>query len=155
MLMAERVSRSQPTANMGSPNKPQSVELVQECDLKSLMDTCFNVFASNTTDPVMSLQTSSKVRMLPPFPVTRKMIQPPGTTPLAPEKDASLHGELRKVDIELLKSRFIHNICDFMVEGKKEKCYMKESSSEKVDKFNRYRDFTILKLPYAGKCSRF
>ncbi|KAH7979534.1 hypothetical protein HPB49_009786 [Dermacentor silvarum] len=42
-----------PTANMGSPNKPQSVELVQECDLESLMDTCFNVFASNTTDPVM------------------------------------------------------------------------------------------------------
>lgn len=48
---------SQPTANMGSTNTPQSAELVQESDLESLMDTCFNnVFASNTTDPVMVSQ---------------------------------------------------------------------------------------------------
>ncbi|XP_049517667.1 myotubularin-related protein 14-like [Dermacentor silvarum] len=283
---------------MGSPNKPQSVELIQESDLESLMDTCFNnVFASNATDPVMvstfdgiqricvdlfhkdyavtiidneggSLsatypnkiiflarptdcgqnherrakelrQHMEKARVARAWtrfvvPVIlydgkhicrsgtlsggieifsrtvtefvygtsaslctqirdsmRKLAFPsdsgentltssqeasqessvptekfessdatatsghqedggqsPASTPLAPEKDASLHGELRKDDIELLKSLSIHNICDLMVEGKKEKCYMKVSSSEKVDKFNRYRDFTILKLPY-------
>ncbi|XP_070384823.1 phosphatidylinositol-3,5-bisphosphate 3-phosphatase MTMR14-like isoform X2 [Dermacentor albipictus] len=76
--------------------------------------------------------------------------QPSVITPLPSEEDASLHGELRKVDIELLKALSVHNICDLMVEGKKEKCYVKVTSSEKADKYNRYRDFTILKLPYPG-----
>ncbi|XP_054919846.1 phosphatidylinositol-3,5-bisphosphate 3-phosphatase MTMR14-like isoform X2 [Dermacentor andersoni] len=76
--------------------------------------------------------------------------QPSVITQQSSEEDASLHGELRKVDIELLKALSVHNICDLMVEGKKEKCYVKVTSSEKVDKYNRYRDFTIFKLPYPG-----
>ncbi|KAH6944848.1 hypothetical protein HPB50_005579 [Hyalomma asiaticum] len=74
---------------------------------------------------------------------------PDNPSPL-PEDDASLHGELRKEDIELLKLLSVRRICDLMVEGKKEKFYLKVTSSEKVDRFQRYRDFTIFKLPYPG-----
>ncbi|XP_037519064.2 myotubularin-related protein 14-like [Rhipicephalus sanguineus] len=71
------------------------------------------------------------------------------TSPL-PEFDASLHGELRKEDIELLRLLSVRQICDLMVEGKKEKYCLKMTSSEKVDRFKRYHDFTIFKLPYPG-----
>ncbi|XP_065311602.1 phosphatidylinositol-3,5-bisphosphate 3-phosphatase MTMR14-like [Dermacentor albipictus] len=67
-----------------------------------------------------------------------------------PQDDASLHAELRKEDIELLRLLSVRRICDLMVEGKKEKFCLKMTSSEKVDKFGRYRDFTIFKLPYPG-----
>ncbi|XP_049517665.1 myotubularin-related protein 14-like [Dermacentor silvarum] len=71
------------------------------------------------------------------------------TSPL-PQDDASLHAELRKEDIELLRLLSVRRICDLMVEGKKEKFCLKMTSSEKVDRFGRYRDFTIFKLPYPG-----
>ncbi|KAH8032826.1 hypothetical protein HPB51_002980 [Rhipicephalus microplus] len=64
--------------------------------------------------------------------------------------DASLHDELRKEDIELLRLLSVDQICDFMVEGKKKKCGIKITSSEKVDRSKRYQDFTIFKLPYPG-----
>ncbi|XP_077517587.1 phosphatidylinositol-3,5-bisphosphate 3-phosphatase MTMR14-like [Amblyomma americanum] len=64
--------------------------------------------------------------------------------------DSSRHSELRMEDILLLRELSVGQICDFMVEGKKEKYSVKVSSSEKVDKWNRYRDFTIFKLPYPG-----
>lgn len=67
-----------------------------------------------------------------------------------PEDDASLHDELRKEDIELLRLLSVDQICDFMVEGKKKKCGIKITSSEKVDRSKRYQDFTIFKLPYPG-----
>ncbi|KAK8788460.1 hypothetical protein V5799_021762 [Amblyomma americanum] len=75
-----------------------------------------------------------------------------------PEKDDSasdeaggtLHGELRREDILLLQELSVGQICDLMVEGKKAKYNMNVTSSEKVDKWNRYQDFTIFKLPYPG-----
>ena len=37
-----------------------------------------------------------------------------------------------------------------MVEDKKKKYFLKVASSEKVDSFKRYSEFTIASLPYPG-----
>ncbi|XP_049272524.1 myotubularin-related protein 14-like [Rhipicephalus sanguineus] len=76
--------------------------------------------------------------------------EPSVAVPMAPEDDASVHGELRNEDIQLLKFLSINQICDLMVEKKKQKLCINLTSSEKVDKFNRYRDFTIFQLPFPG-----
>ncbi|XP_076469261.1 phosphatidylinositol-3,5-bisphosphate 3-phosphatase MTMR14-like isoform X2 [Babylonia areolata] len=53
-------------------------------------------------------------------------------------------------DIQLLEALDIHYICDLMVETKKVKCGIYITSSEKVDKENRYKDFSVIALPYPG-----
>lgn len=65
-------------------------------------------------------------------------------------KDWPLFGRLRRKDIRLLKALNVGTIIDFMVENKKVKFWMKVTSSEKVDKENRYSFFKILALPYPG-----
>lgn len=60
------------------------------------------------------------------------------------------HDRFRGHDIKLLKSLTIKYICDLMVEKKKVKFGMNITSSEKVDKENRYADFCILSIPYPG-----
>ncbi|KAL3196186.1 hypothetical protein MRX96_015587 [Rhipicephalus microplus] len=57
-----------------------------------------------------------------------------------------LFSTLRMEDIRLLRLLSVDHICDFMVENKK----VKVTSSEKVDKENRYNGFTIYNLPYPG-----
>ncbi|KAL1478277.1 hypothetical protein MTO96_035149 [Rhipicephalus appendiculatus] len=76
--------------------------------------------------------------------------QPSVAAPEAPKDDASWHSGLRNEDMKLLQFLSVNQICDLMLEKKKEKYYMKLSSSEKVDKFRRYRDFTIFQLPFPG-----
>lgn len=65
-------------------------------------------------------------------------------------KDWPLFGRLRRKDIRLLKALNVGTIIDFMVENKKVKFWMKVTSSEKVDKENRYSFFKIMALPYPG-----
>ncbi|XP_014283485.1 myotubularin-related protein 14 [Halyomorpha halys] len=61
-----------------------------------------------------------------------------------------LFDRVRSQDIRLLKTLNVGAIIDFMVEKKKVKFGLNVSSSEKVDKENRYSDFTIISLPYPG-----
>ncbi|KAG1664105.1 Myotubularin-related protein 14 [Nymphon striatum] len=61
-----------------------------------------------------------------------------------------LFTKVRKQDIRLLKVLNVKYIVDLMVEKKKVKFGINVTSSEKVDKENRYSDFTILSLPYPG-----
>lgn len=64
--------------------------------------------------------------------------------------DWQLFDKVRSLDIKLLKTLNVGAIIDFMVEKKKVKFGLNVSSSEKVDKENRYSDFTIISLPYPG-----
>lgn len=57
-------------------------------------------------------------------------------------------------DIQLLEELNVKYICDLMVENKKVKCGFYITSSEKVDKENRYKNFRIISLPYPG-CELF
>ncbi|XP_064632784.1 myotubularin-related protein 14-like isoform X2 [Lineus longissimus] len=61
-----------------------------------------------------------------------------------------LFDRIRGQDIRLLKELQVKTICDLMVEKKKVKFGMNVTSSEKVDKENRYSDFNILCTPYPG-----
>lgn len=61
-----------------------------------------------------------------------------------------LFSKVRNQDINLLKQLNVGYICDLMVEKKKVKFGMNVTSSEKVDKENRYSEFVILSLPYPG-----
>ncbi|XP_042903251.1 phosphatidylinositol-3,5-bisphosphate 3-phosphatase MTMR14 [Parasteatoda tepidariorum] len=65
-------------------------------------------------------------------------------------RNGALFTELRSQDIKLLKELSVNYICDLMVENKKVKYGLKVSSSEKIDKENRYCDFKIIQLPYPG-----
>ncbi|KAF5304510.1 hypothetical protein FQR65_LT07937 [Abscondita terminalis] len=66
------------------------------------------------------------------------------------QSDWQLFDRVRSQDIKLLKTFNVGTIIDFMVEKKKVKFGMNVTSSEKVDKENRYSDFTIISLPYPG-----
>eukprot|EP01135_Chromosphaera_perkinsii_P003660 Nk52_evm39s250 gene=Nk52_evmTU39s250 len=56
----------------------------------------------------------------------------------------------RNSDIQLLEVLNVKYICDLMVEKKKVKFGLTVSSSEKVDSHQRYRNFSILTMPYPG-----
>ncbi|XP_066997241.1 myotubularin-related protein 14 isoform X2 [Anabrus simplex] len=66
------------------------------------------------------------------------------------QSDWQLFDRVRNQDIKLLKTLNVGTIVDFMVEKKKVKFGMNVTSSEKVDKENRYSEFTIISLPYPG-----
>ncbi|ESP00321.1 hypothetical protein LOTGIDRAFT_173287 [Lottia gigantea] len=66
------------------------------------------------------------------------------------QSEMQLFDRYRGQDIGLLKELKVGYICDLMVEKKKVKFGMNITSSEKVDKENRYSDFTILAVPYPG-----
>lgn len=63
---------------------------------------------------------------------------------------SDMFDKFRGHDIQLLKFFDVGYICDLMVEKKKTKFGMPVSSSEKVDKENRYSEFSILGMPYPG-----
>jgi myotubularin-related protein 14 len=69
-----------------------------------------------------------------------------------------MHDRVRGQDIRLLKHFSIGYIFDLMLECKKVKFGMNVTSSEKVDKENRYAEFVISSVPYPGceffKCWR-
>lgn len=71
-------------------------------------------------------------------------------TPISTASDWQLFDKVRSQDIKLLKTLNIGTIVDFMVEKKKVKFGLNVSSSEKVDKVNRYSDFSLISLPYPG-----
>ncbi|XP_075219399.1 egg-derived tyrosine phosphatase isoform X2 [Lycorma delicatula] len=64
--------------------------------------------------------------------------------------DWQLFDRVRSQDIRLLQTLNVGTIVDLMVEKKKVKFGMNVTSSEKVDKENRYSDFKIVSLPYPG-----
>lgn len=64
--------------------------------------------------------------------------------------DWQLFDKVRSQDIRLLKACSVGVIVDLMVEKKKVKYGLNVTSSEKVDKENRYGAFSILSLPYPG-----
>ncbi|XP_077055242.1 phosphatidylinositol-3,5-bisphosphate 3-phosphatase MTMR14 isoform X3 [Siphateles boraxobius] len=68
----------------------------------------------------------------------------------AVRNDSQLFDKVRGSDIKLLKYLSVHYICDLMVEKKKVKFGLNVTSSEKVDKAQRYADFTLLSVPYPG-----
>uniref|UniRef100_A0A8C5T8S6 Myotubularin related protein 14 n=1 Tax=Malurus cyaneus samueli TaxID=2593467 RepID=A0A8C5T8S6_9PASS len=61
-----------------------------------------------------------------------------------------LFDKVRGHDIKLLRYLSVRYICDLMVENKKVKFGLNVTSSEKVDKAQRYADFTLLSIPYPG-----
>lgn len=65
-------------------------------------------------------------------------------------RDWQLFDRVRSQDIRLLQTLNVGTIVDLMVEKKKVKFGMNVTSSEKVDKENRYSDFKIISLPYPG-----
>ncbi|KAM3847441.1 phosphatidylinositol-3,5-bisphosphate 3-phosphatase MTMR14 isoform 1-T1 [Vipera latastei] len=64
--------------------------------------------------------------------------------------DSQLFDKVRGHDIKLLRYLSVAYICDLMVENKKVKFGLNVTSSEKVDKAQRYADFTLLSVPYPG-----
>ncbi|XP_061075481.1 myotubularin-related protein 14 isoform X5 [Conger conger] len=64
--------------------------------------------------------------------------------------DTQLFDKVRGLDIKLLRYLSVRYICDLMVENKKVKFGLNVTSSEKVDKAQRYADFTLLSVPYPG-----
>ncbi|XP_031423858.1 myotubularin-related protein 14 isoform X2 [Clupea harengus] len=64
--------------------------------------------------------------------------------------DSQLFDKVRGSDIKLLRYLSVRYICDLMVENKKVKFGLNVTSSEKVDKAQRYADFTLLSVPYPG-----
>lgn len=73
-----------------------------------------------------------------------------GTGPLYSSGDYDLFDRIRGQDIRLLKTLRVKYICDLMVEKKKVKFGMRVTSSEKVDKIQRYSDFCLCSVPYPG-----
>ncbi|KOX69612.1 Myotubularin-related protein 14 [Melipona quadrifasciata] len=65
-------------------------------------------------------------------------------------REWKLFHEVRHKDIRLLNTFNVGIIIDFMVENKKVKYGVKVSSSEKIDKYRRYSNFSIISLPYPG-----
>ncbi|XP_046880712.1 myotubularin-related protein 14 isoform X2 [Hypomesus transpacificus] len=64
--------------------------------------------------------------------------------------EVQLFDKVRGLDIKLLRYLSVRYICDLMVENKKVKFGLNVTSSEKVDKAQRYADFTLLSVPYPG-----
>ncbi|XP_068170838.1 myotubularin-related protein 14 [Antennarius striatus] len=64
--------------------------------------------------------------------------------------ESQLFDKVRGHDIKLLRYLSVRYICDLMVENKKVKFGLNVTSSEKVDKAQRYADFTLLSVPYPG-----
>uniref|UniRef100_A0A4W3JG60 Myotubularin related protein 14 n=1 Tax=Callorhinchus milii TaxID=7868 RepID=A0A4W3JG60_CALMI len=64
--------------------------------------------------------------------------------------DSQLFDKVRGHDIKLLRYLSVHYIFDLMVEKKKVKFGLNVTSSEKVDKAQRYADFILLSIPYPG-----
>ncbi|XP_044307727.1 myotubularin-related protein 14 isoform X2 [Varanus komodoensis] len=64
--------------------------------------------------------------------------------------DSQLFDKVRGYDIKLLRYLSVTYICDLMVENKKVKFGLNVTSSEKVDKAQRYAEFTLLSIPYPG-----
>lgn len=64
--------------------------------------------------------------------------------------DLGLFETVRQADINYLKILNVSTIVDLMVEKKKVKFGMYVTSSEKVDKESRYKDFSLISLPYPG-----
>ncbi|XP_075690190.1 phosphatidylinositol-3,5-bisphosphate 3-phosphatase MTMR14 isoform X3 [Rhinoderma darwinii] len=76
-------------------------------------------------------------------------------TEVAEDDSAARNGDsqfdkVRGHDIKLLRYLSVRYICDLMVENKKVKFGLNVTSSEKVDKAQRYADFTLLSIPYPG-----
>ncbi|CAC5381659.1 MTMR14 [Mytilus coruscus] len=72
----------------------------------------------------------------------------PMSSPEEEEPELQMFDRLRGQDKKLLRNLSVKYICDLMVEKKKVKFGMNITSSEKVDKENRYADFHILTTPY-------
>ncbi|XP_070405194.1 phosphatidylinositol-3,5-bisphosphate 3-phosphatase MTMR14 isoform X2 [Nothobranchius furzeri] len=65
-------------------------------------------------------------------------------------RDTQLFDKVRGHDIKLLQYLSVRYICDLMMENKKVKFGLNVTSSEKVDKAQRYADFALLSVPYPG-----
>lgn len=68
----------------------------------------------------------------------------------ADQGDMQMFDSVRGQDIDVLKTFSIKYIVDLMVEKKKVKFGVNITSSEKVDKKNRYGEFCIASIPYPG-----
>ncbi|XP_052285662.1 myotubularin-related protein 14-like isoform X2 [Dreissena polymorpha] len=66
------------------------------------------------------------------------------------DSDLQMFDRVRGQDINILKTFSVKYIVDLMVEKKKVKFGMNVTSSEKVDKENRYGEFCIISAPYPG-----
>ncbi len=66
----------------------------------------------------------------------------------------TIFDKLRGADIELLKAFDIGSIVNLMVQKKNALFGMNITASEKMDKYNRYRAFQMILLPYPG-CEHF
>jgi len=82
----------------------------------------------------------------------RKNFKEEAQTPLVEEAESEwdLLNKIRTNDVKLLKELNVKYIVDLMVEQKKVKFGVNVTSSEKVDRENRYSDFQIASVPYPG-----
>ncbi|XP_067931526.1 myotubularin-related protein 14-like [Watersipora subatra] len=71
-------------------------------------------------------------------------------TSTADDGDSQVFDRVRGHDIRLLKELGVNHICDLMLENKKVKYFVNVTSSEKIDKRNRYSEFSVWSLPYPG-----
>ncbi|XP_045166694.2 myotubularin-related protein 14-like [Mercenaria mercenaria] len=72
------------------------------------------------------------------------------SVPTSEQSDMQMFDRVRGQDINVLKTFSVKYIVDLMVEKKKVKFGMNVTSSEKVDKENRYGEFCIVSVPYPG-----
>lgn len=100
------------------------------------------LFSGPGTDPLPSMSMSESPLMTS----TQTDPQMSASTSTEPQMFDRFRGQ----DIKLLKHINVSYICDLMVEKKKVKFGMNITSSEKVDKENRYADFSIISIPYPG-----
>ncbi|NP_001387465.1 phosphatidylinositol-3,5-bisphosphate 3-phosphatase MTMR14 isoform 20 [Homo sapiens] len=138
--LLEEFSRTQYRAKDGSGTGGSKVERIEKRCLELFgRDYCFSVIPNTNGDicghyprHIVFLEYESSEK----------------------EKDTSgdthLFDKVRGYDIKLLRYLSVKYICDLMVENKKVKFGMNVTSSEKVDKAQRYADFTLLSIPYPG-----
>jgi len=69
-------------------------------------------------------------------------------------EQCTIFDKLRGADIDLLKTFDIGSIVNLMVQKKNALFGMNITASEKLDKYNRYRAFEMILLPYPG-CEHF
>ncbi|PNI53141.1 MTMR14 isoform 4 [Pan troglodytes] len=136
--LLEEFSRTQYRAKDGSGTGGSKVERIEKRCLELFgRDYCFSVIPNTNGDicghyprHIVFLEYESSEK----------------------EKDTSgdthLFDKVRGYDIKLLRYLSVKYICDLMVENKKVKFGMNVTSSEKVDKAQRYADFTLLSIPY-------
>ncbi|XP_054330167.1 myotubularin-related protein 14 isoform X6 [Pongo pygmaeus] len=137
--LLEEFSRTQYRAKDGSGTGGSKVERIEKRCLELFgRDYCFSVIPNTNGD------------ICGHYPRHIVFLEYESSEKEKDTGDTHLFDKVRGYDIKLLRYLSVKYICDLMVENKKVKFGMNVTSSEKVDKAQRYADFTLLSIPYPG-----